>query len=130
MGGLRIDSWVVDVSEELSSVEGYNPLDDRTFELPTMQLDAPVFNAAAASVNGTIYMCGGVEQLTDSQPLAQLSKFNNTDQQWQETLTLPQPVQGSVAVTLNGELYIIGGASRVSDAQGMGQLSTVYRYNP
>lgn len=128
IGGLQLnDKFTV---SPLGSVEAYNPVTDMAFEVPSLQLPTTIFNAAAASISGTLYLCGGVEQFNATAPLSQLSSFDSSTQQWQPILTLPQGVQGHVAVALNGALYIIGGASRFVDAIEMGQLNTVYRYNP
>jgi N-acetylneuraminic acid mutarotase len=78
-----------------------------------------------ASLNGKVYVIGGMARGQDSHPLNQ--EYDVRTDTWRERAPMPSPLSHPAAVALNDRIYVVGGFLRNVhlDAQ-----DKVYEYDP
>jgi N-acetylneuraminic acid mutarotase len=71
-------------------------------------------HAAAASVDGWIYVSGGASAATDWTPRADVWR-SHPGGAWRSSLVMPEGRQGHAMVTWGGSLFVIGGVGKTDD---------------
>jgi len=66
---------------------------------------------ACASIEGKIYVMGGMRQLGDYAGLSTGEVYNTTNDTWTQLADMPSYRWGHSAVALNGKIYVFGGRS-------------------
>lgn len=101
VGGLR---GVTTVSDQVSI---YDVRRDRWARGPKLSVGGR-HHAAAAAVDGRLYLSGGASSATDWTPRADLVSFD-PDDGWERVSELPEGRQGHAMVAIDDRLYVIGG---------------------
>ncbi len=120
---LRSDSTAVNVGSTTYIIGGYNGTNADPKILITTNgtsfkdygsLPIPVRYAAATSLNGIIYIFGGISASNNSNstPLSTVQIINTKSHKiYKANWKLPMPLEGASAVVLNNELFLVGGQS-------------------
>jgi len=74
----------------------------------------PVWDPAAAVLNGQVYVVGGNNN--DRTIIADTQIYNPSTNSWSAGVALPTPTAGAVAAVVNNTLYVIGGCCPYTDA--------------
>jgi N-acetylneuraminic acid mutarotase len=88
--------------------EVYDPATDTWEKVPPMP--TPRHGAAAAMVDGLIYLFGGEGDLRA--PSAYAHRYDPSSETWVELADMPFAVDRAAASTVDGKIYVIGGSSK------------------
>ena len=91
---------------------------------PIADLPRPLQTPAAAFLDGTMYVVGGLSAGTVEQPT--VYAYHPAGNTWTRVADLPAPTAEASIATLDGKLYVVGGC--LSDCAGTS--AAVYRYDP
>ncbi|MFQ6093013.1 MAG: kelch repeat-containing protein [bacterium] len=106
----------------LDVVERYDPRTD-TWDTDVAPMNSSRYNAAAAAVNGKIYVIGGRGE--HGEILDSVEEYDPQTDAWAERSPMPTLREGLALAVLHGNIYALGGSGQM----GM-PLATVERYDP
>ena len=101
-----------DSSRTLSSMDMFDPNTGEWVSKNAMPTDRGLL--ACASIDGKIYVMGGLRGLTsnlDYGGLSTVEVYNTTNDTWTQLADMPTKRWGHSAVALNGKIYVFGGRS-------------------
>ena len=109
-----------------STLYSYDPTTDAWTTLAPMP--TPEAGAAAASINGKLYVIGGITQAVTNNPRnAVLQVYDPATNTWATKASMPTARAGAEAVAINGQLYVVGGTT---DNTSSGYTGTFEVYDP
>jgi N-acetylneuraminic acid mutarotase len=109
-----------------STLYSYDPTTDAWTTLAPMP--TPEAGAAAASINGKLYVVGGITQAVTNNPRnAVLQVYDPATNAWATKASMPTARAGAEAVAINGQLYVVGGTT---DNTSSGYTGTLEVYDP
>ncbi len=133
---LRSDSTAVTLNQTTYIIGGYDgsaadatilSTTDGTHFSSAGQLSVPVRYAAAATMNGLIYIFGGeaVSGSNAGNPINTIQIYNPANKEviiapWK----LPVPLEGATAFVINNEMFVAGGVSTVAENIPLGVGTT------
>ncbi len=82
--------------------------------LPAPRLPEPRHHAAAATVDGIVYLAGGAASATDWTPADDVWGAEPGGR-WRRVAAMPEGRQGHAMVALQDKLYVVGGVGRTDD---------------
>ncbi len=118
----------------LNKVEEFDPPTGSWSECADMPM--PKVSAAAAALNGKIYVSGGANQhaALASEYYDSMDEYDPVTRTWSPKAPIPEIRYGHEMVACNGYLYVIGGDRAVYNSATHEYLTTlstnVYRYDP
>lgn len=109
-----------------NTLYSYDPATDTWTTLAPMP--TPEDGAAAASINGQLYVVGGITQAVTNNPRnAILQVYDPTTNTWATKASMPTARAGAEAVAINGQLYVVGGTT---DNTSSGYTGALEVYDP
>jgi len=110
-----------------NTLYSYDPTTDAWTTLAPMP--TPEEDAAAANVNGQLYVVGGVSQsgVINNPRNAVLQVYDPTTNTWATKASMPTARAGAEAVAINGQLYVVGGTTNNTSSGYTGALEV---YDP
>ena len=109
-----------------NTLYSYDPTTDTWTALAPMP--TPEVGAAAANVNGELYVVGGISQSVINNPRnGVLQVYDPTTNTWTTKTSMPTARAGAGAVAINGQLYVVGGTTDNTSAGYTGALEV---YDP
>lgn len=106
-GGLHGPGWTS------STLSVYDPDEDAWHRGPS--LPAGRHHAAAAFLDGSLYVTGGGTRATSFSPVADVWALRSGDGGWERLSDMPEGRLGHQLVTLDGRLYVVGGDGPTAD---------------
>lgn len=112
-----------------ATVEQFDLKTARSTSDTSWMMPIPTRAAAAAALNGKIYVVGGMDD--KKAPLADLQVFDPKAGSWSKAKAMPEALAYSSAVVLNDKLYVFGGLKQTQfDPEAGDYTQIAYRYDP
>jgi subtilisin family serine protease len=112
-------------SAPLDTVERFHPADGVWRADSRLRLPFPRTGAAAAALDGSIYLVGG-----SGGPGRDVVSLRPSEDAWRSETSLPLGLVHASASALNGRLYVLGGQPTASDPSTPAVSASLHEYDP